>query len=128
MPLALTFRPMRLSDREEIRKFYDDMGEESAAFFNVDHGNERRTMAFFDNSKPDHRFFVAEDGGRIAGLLFVWDIDRSVPWLGVAVRDDSGQRRGHFSAERRFCPAAGKPLRRSAAAHRKNQRSRPAFI
>ena len=88
MPLTLTFRPMRLSDREEIRKFYDDMGEESAAFFNVDHGNERRTMAFFDNSKPDHRFFVAEDGGRIAGLLFVWDIDRSVPWLGVAVRDD----------------------------------------
>lgn len=83
----LAFRPLRLSDREEIRRFYADMGEKSAAFFNVDHGNERRTMEFFENGKPDHRFFVAADGERIAGLVFVWDIDRALPWLGIAVRD-----------------------------------------
>jgi ribosomal protein S18 acetylase RimI-like enzyme len=84
----LIFRPLRLSDRDEIQKFYADMGEESAAFFNVNRGNERRTMEFFENGKPDHRFFVAADGERIAGLVFVWDVDRALPWLGIAVRDD----------------------------------------
>ena len=84
----LVFRPMARSDRDEIQNFYDDMSGQSAAFFNVNHGNERRTMEFFENGKPDHRFFVAADGERIAGLLFIWDIDRSLPWLGIAVRDD----------------------------------------
>ncbi len=84
----LIFRPMVQADRDEIQKFYDDMGEQSAAFFNVNRGNERRTMEFFENGKPDHRFFVAEDGGTVAGLLFIWDIDRALPWLGIAVRDD----------------------------------------
>ena len=84
----LVFRPMARSDRDEIQRFYNDMSGQSAAFFNVNHGNERRTMEFFENGKPDHRFFVAADGERIAGLLFIWDIDRSLPWLGIAVRDD----------------------------------------
>ena len=84
----LTFRPLSPCDRDEIRKFYADMGEKSAAFFNVNHGNERRTMDYFENGKPDHRFYVAADGERIAGLVFVWDIGRALPWLGIAVRDD----------------------------------------
>ena len=84
----LIFRPMARSDRDEIQKFYNDMSGQSAAFFNVNRGNERRTMEFFENGKPDHRFFVAEDNGNVAGLLFIWDIDRSLPWLGIAVRDD----------------------------------------
>ena len=88
MQHQLTFRPLCPADRDEIQAFYADMGEKSASFFNVDHGNERRTMAFFENGKPDHRFFVAADGERIAGLVFIWDIDCAVPWLGVAVRDD----------------------------------------
>lgn len=101
--MNITFRPMALSDRNEIQKFYDDMGEESAAFFNVDHGNERRTMEFFENGKPDHRFFVAEDEDGIAGLLFIWDIDRAVPWLGIAVRDDrQGRGVGSFLLYRLF--------------------------
>lgn len=88
MQEKLIFRPLRLSDRDEIQTFFSDMGEKSAAFFNVNHGNERRTMEFFENGKPDHRFFVAEDGERIAGLVFIWDVDRTLPWLGIAVRDD----------------------------------------
>lgn len=88
MPDPLSFRPLHLSDRDEIRRFYADMGEESAAFFNVNRGNERRTMEFFENGKRDHRFFVAADGERIAGIAFVWDVDRALPWLGIAVRDD----------------------------------------
>lgn len=84
-------RPLQAEDKERMQAFFDDMGEESAAFFNINRGNEKRTMAFFENGKPDHRFWVleAEENGQpvIAGLVFLWDLDASVVWLGIAVRD-----------------------------------------
>ena len=85
----LVFREMRADDEARMRAFYRGLGEESAAFFNVDHGNERRTMDFFGPSpRPNHRYYAAETGGVIAGHLFIWDTDTRIPWLGIAVRDD----------------------------------------
>ena len=81
-----------------MEAFYRGLGEESTAFFNVDHGNERRTMDFFGSSpRPNHRYYVAETDGVIAGHLFIWDTNTRVPWMGVAVRDDyQGQGVGSF--------------------------------
>ncbi len=79
---------MAAADRCAVQRFYDTLGEQSTAFFNVEHGNELRTMAFFENGKPDHRFFVAQTNGEIAALAFVWDVDCTVPWFGIAVHDD----------------------------------------
>lgn len=83
----MTVRKMQLCDREKVVEFYASMGERSAHFFNVNHGNERRTMEFFENGKKDHIFYVAFDGGELVALAFIWDIDRTVPWFGIAVRD-----------------------------------------
>ena len=83
----ISFRLMRATDREGIQAFFDEMGEESASFFNVNHGNERRVMAFFEDGKPDHLFWVAEAEGLIVGIAFIWDLDSMIPWFGVAVRD-----------------------------------------
>ncbi len=87
----LIIRPLQQSDKEPMQAFFDDMGEQSASFFNVNHGNEKRTMAFFKNGKKDHRFWIleAEENGKtvVAGLVFIWGIDTSVVWLGIAVRD-----------------------------------------
>ena len=59
----LIFRPFAPQDKAEVAAFFADMGEKSAAFFNVENGNERRTMEFFENRKKDHRFFgLFEDG------------------------------------------------------------------
>ena len=69
--------------------FYRALGERSTAFFNVNGGNERRTMDFFGPSpRPNHEYYVAEESGVIAGHLFIWDTDLRVPWMGVAVRED----------------------------------------
>ena len=73
--------------------FYDTLGESSTGFFNVNHGNELRTMEFFENGKPDHEFTVAETSGQIAALAFLWDIHTSIPWFGIAVHD-TYQKRG----------------------------------
>ena len=85
----MTVRKMQMCDREKVADFYASMGERSAHFFNVNHGNEKRTMEFFENGKKDHIFYVAFDGEELVALAFIWDIDRTVPWFGIAVRDSA---------------------------------------
>ena len=84
---GVVFRRMRQEDREKVQAFFDGMGEESAAYFNVNHGNEKRVMAYFADGRQDHRFWTAEAEGVIVGLAFIWDLFSCVPWFGVAVRD-----------------------------------------
>lgn len=84
---GVTFRRMRPEDRDGVQDFFDTMGAQSAEFFNVGHGNEKRVMAFFEDGKPDHRFWVAQTEGTVVGLAFIWDLFSCVPWFGVAVRD-----------------------------------------
>ena len=31
---------------------------------------------------------MAEEDGRMIGLVFLWDMNTSVPWLGIGVRED----------------------------------------
>lgn len=85
----MTVRRMQMCDREKVADFYASMGERSAHFFNVNHGNEKRTMEFFENGKKDHIFYVAFEGNELVALAFIWDIDRTVPWFGIAVRDSA---------------------------------------
>ena len=99
----MIFRRLNSDDKKEIQKFFDDMSEESASFFNVNHGNEKRTMEFFENGKPNHIFWVAEEGNTIVGLAFIWGFDTSIPWFGIAVRDDfQGKHVGTFIIENIF--------------------------
>ena len=83
----MTVREMKQEDREMVQSFFDNMSERSASFFNVNHGNQKRTMEFFENGKKDHKFFVITDDAEIIALSFIWDIDTSVPWFGIAVND-----------------------------------------
>lgn len=89
----MTIRDMKMSDREAIQSFFANMSEHSVSFFNVNQGNEKRTMEFFENGKTDHRFFVVAEDKEIIALAFIWDIDTSLPWFGIAV-DDKYQGRG----------------------------------
>lgn len=82
-------RKMQMCDREKVADFYASMGERSAHFFNVNHGNEKRTMEFFENGKKDHIFYAAFEEDELVALAFIWDIDRTVPWFGIAVRDSA---------------------------------------
>lgn len=83
----MIIREMKMNDRKIVQEFFDNMSERSVSFFNVNHGNEKRTMEFFESGKPDHRFFVMTDEKEIIALSFIWDITLSIPWFGIAVAD-----------------------------------------
>lgn len=83
----MNIRMMKDSDKKMVQAFFENMSERSASFFNVNRGNENRTMEFFVNGKKDHRFFVVTDEKEITALAFIWDINTSIPWFGIAVSD-----------------------------------------
>jgi len=84
----IIIRRFTAEDKTTIQLFFDNMGEKSAAFFNVNHGNEKRVMGYFTGETKNHIFFAAMKEGVCVGLMFIWDIDRAVPWFGIAVADD----------------------------------------
>ena len=79
-------------DHQRVEDFFAQMGGESRGFFNRGGGNEKTALSFFDDCPPDEIkntvYFMALDGERMAGYLFLWDTDKSIPWLGVAVAED----------------------------------------
>lgn len=99
----MIIREMRISDRKIVQEFFDNMSGRTVSFFNVNHGNEKRTMEFFETGKPDHRFFVVTDEKEIIALSFIWDLNTSLPWFGIAVADKfQGQGIGKMFIEEIF--------------------------
>lgn len=80
----------RTTDFERVKQFFSQMGGESRAFFNRGGGNENNALRFFEIDKcdPNTVYFMALDGDRMAGYLFLWDMDKSIIWLGIAVAED----------------------------------------
>lgn len=96
-------RELEPAARDAVSVFFSQLGEESASFFNVDHGNERRVLDWLDGRIPACRMWAAFEGGVIASLMFMWDLDTAVPWFGVAVRDDyQGRGLGSFMVKSAF--------------------------
>lgn len=86
-------RPVTPTDRDMTIAFFDQMGGESRAFFNRADGNRNAMLSCFDKPNPNRRNFIAveslPDGTeRIAGLVFLWDLNTKTPWLGIAVAED----------------------------------------
>ena len=85
----IRIRPIVPGDEEKINEFFSVMGPESTAFFNRGHGNHKGTLAFCQKQDTDRRmYWMAELDGKMAGLVFLWDLHTTIPWLGIAVRED----------------------------------------
>ena len=80
------------ADYQRVKNFFAQMGGESRAFFNRGNGNEKTALRFFDKSAAEknsqYAFFMALDGEEMAGYVFLWDIQKSVVWLGIAVAEN----------------------------------------
>lgn len=64
------------------------MGVESRAFFDRADGNRRGALRFFEPEPEDAiRWMAVDETGRMVGYVFLWDVSRGVPWLGLAVAD-----------------------------------------
>ena len=86
-------------DRERVQAFYRGLGEEGTYFFNRRGGNERGTYEYMDGGKPGQIYWVAvidtPEGEEIAGLVFLFNKNTKVPWLGIGVSEKwTGRRIG----------------------------------
>ncbi|MBQ6811170.1 MAG: GNAT family N-acetyltransferase [Firmicutes bacterium] len=81
-------RPMLESDEAMINEFFDSMSGESRAFFNRGNSNRFSALKFCKEQNSDCRYFIAELNGKMAGYVFLWDMNTSIPWLGIAVREE----------------------------------------
>ncbi len=85
---SLRIRQFAADDRPLVEAFFDGLGVESRAFFDRADGNRRGALRFFEQKSEDAiRWMAVDEAGRMVGYVFLWDVSRGVPWLGVAVAD-----------------------------------------
>ena len=90
---SLEIRRFRPDDRERVNGFFDSLGFDARMFFNRLDGNRQNALRYFDGTLENTIQWMACDGDIMAGYVFLWDVDSSVVWFGIAVAD-AYQRRG----------------------------------
>lgn len=86
--LDFTIRPVTSEDETLIDDFFAVMSGESRAFFNRHDENHKSAVNFCRNPEEDCQYFLAESEGIMIGLVFLWDLNTTIPWLGIAVREN----------------------------------------
>ena len=89
----LPIRPFeKETDLDRVRDFFAQMGGESRGFFNRGGWNEQTALSFFDDASVERVknmvFFMALDNDSMAGYVYLWDMHKSIVWLGVAVAEN----------------------------------------
>lgn len=87
----MKIRLLTPDDRERVYRYFRRLGDEGSTFFNRGQGNEKGTYAFLDGKTPDRIYWAAvydtDDGEEIAGIVFLWNRDTGVPWLGIGIEE-----------------------------------------
>lgn len=87
-------RSLCRNDIKMVMEFFDQMAGDTRAMFNRNDVNRIRVMEHLSRMNDDHQVHFAAtvmDSGcneKMVGYVFLWDLDRRVPWLGIAVRED----------------------------------------
>ena len=84
----MNIRLLTKDDIPTLNEFFSAMGGESRAFFNRHDGNRKMVLDYLDNQPKEMIYWIAEIDNVMAGMLFLWDLDTSIPWLGIAVREE----------------------------------------
>ena len=86
-------RELLSADLPMVLEFFDQMAGDTRAMFNRNDVNRLRAIEHLKRAQSDNEIHFAavvpsEDGELMVGYVFLWDIDKKLPWLGVAVRED----------------------------------------
>ena len=87
LPESIKIREFTAEDKPLVERFFDQMGSETRAFFDRGRWNYKNALKYFTGESANTVYFLAEYNGEMIGYLFLWDMHRSVPWLGIAVHD-----------------------------------------
>ena len=81
-------RPLRMDDRERMRRFFSQMSTQSRVFFDLDGCNSKWCERYFDGTDDYATFrFVAVENDEVVGYVILWDVDTKLPWLGIATAE-----------------------------------------
>jgi ribosomal protein S18 acetylase RimI-like enzyme len=84
----MNIRQFEAEDLPKIHAFFDQMGSESIKFFNTNDVNRKFAVKYLTEKNKSIIRWLAEQNGLMIGYVFLWDIDTTLPWLGIAVHDD----------------------------------------
>jgi ribosomal protein S18 acetylase RimI-like enzyme len=85
---AIRVRLLTPQDQPQVEDFYARIGGESRAFFNHNDCSLNFTLRYLRGEEPNGRFYMAEHEGRMVGTMFLWDVDKRIPWLGIALAEE----------------------------------------
>ena len=89
----LRIRRITEIDKDRVKEFFSSLGSEAVLFFNANKKNERQMNKYFSGKTQYFIPFMAEMNGKMAGLMFLYRLNRSIPWLSICVTDEF-QRKG----------------------------------
>lgn len=89
----VVIRELVPSDLPMVLEFFDQMAGDSRAMFNRGDVNRLRAIEHLNGKQPDNQIHFAAvvpngEDELMVGYVFLWDIDKKLPWLGIAVRED----------------------------------------
>lgn len=89
---SVKIRELRNDDLGMVLDFFDQMAGDTRAMFNRNDVNRLRAVRYLQEKSENELHFCAtvERSGveQMVGYVFVWDINKGVPWLGIAVHEN----------------------------------------
>lgn len=88
---GVSFRKIEPEDYDKLMAFFDQMSGDTRAMFNRLDINTIRAIKYLKGEGEDEIHFGAflNVGGEeiIVGYVFLWDLNTTIPWLGIAVHE-----------------------------------------
>lgn len=88
---AVNLRELVPGDMEKILAFFDQMAGDTRAMFNRGNVNRIRVIDYLEGKRPNEKHFCAtvkvNGEEKIVGYTFLWETDKRIPWLGIAVHE-----------------------------------------
>ena len=82
-------RRFQPGDEDRINGFFDALGFEARMFFNRLDGNRQGALSYPQDDPEKCVRWMACDREKMVGYVFLWDLDTTVPWFGIAVADEA---------------------------------------
>ena len=107
-------RTFSQEDRARVNDFFDRLGAEGKGFFNRGDGNRLGAMRYFDGDPGEvncRRFMAVTNAGVMDGYVFLWAMDKKIPWLGLGITENAkgkGLGRRLLEYVKDYCGGLGK--------------------
>ncbi|MBQ8898923.1 MAG: GNAT family N-acetyltransferase [Clostridia bacterium] len=84
----IIIRTIESNDADLVNEFFDQMGPESRSFVNRGNHNRNGILRYVNGARDNTICWMAEKDGKMVGLVWLWDLDKRIPWLGIAVGEN----------------------------------------